>query len=255
MSYKVYLDAGHGGYDNGATYNDRKEKADNLKLVTAVGDELRRRGIETIFTRTNDVYQSPNEKAQMANADDADLFVTLHRSSSPLPNTNSGVSSVVYNKGDEKEELANQINSNLERLGFDNAGVDARKDLTVLKRTNMPAILVDVGYINNDSDNRIFDQEFNRIVSSIVDAIDQYVTGKATAEPSVIYSIQVGLFRNYENAVNLQATLSSEGFDARIEPMGGYSAVLVGSFKTVQETESLEDKLINMGYETFVIER
>ena len=79
MEHVVYIDAGHGGYDIGATYNDRKEKDDNLRLALAVGNELRKRGVDTEFTRVNDIYQSPSEKAQMANADDADLFVSLHK--------------------------------------------------------------------------------------------------------------------------------------------------------------------------------
>ncbi len=255
MSYVVYLDAGHGGYDIGATYNDRKEKDDNLRLAMAVGNELRNRGIETEFTRVNDIYQSPNEKAQLANADDADLFVSLHRSSSPLPNTNSGVSSVIYNSGDEKEQLARQINDNLEQVGFKNAGVDVRQNLTVLKKTNMPAVLVDVGFINTDSDNNIFDQQFNRIVEGIADAIEEFVRNKEGMKPSVSYSIQVGLFKNYQNAVNLQNMLLEAGYNSRIVPMGGYTAVLVGNFTKPEEAEKIEEKLISDGYETIIIER
>lgn len=255
MSYVVYLDAGHGGYDNGATYNDRREKDDNLNLAMAVGDELRNRGIETNFTRTSDVYQSPSEKAQIANSDSADLLVSLHRNSSPLPNTNKGVSSVIYNYGDEKEQLANSINANLEKLGFDNAGVDVQKELTVLKKTDMPAVLVDVGFINTDSDNKLFDEQFTNIVGAIADAIEDYVTNNGDATPKVSYSIQVGQFRNYQNAVNLQNALLEEGFNSQIVPMGGYTAVIVGNFKTPEEAESIEEKLISAGYETIVIER
>ena len=255
MSYVVYLDAGHGGYDNGATYNDRKEKDDNLKLAMAVGNELRNRGVETNYTRTTDVYQSPSEKAQIANADSADLLVSFHRNSSPLPNTNKGVSSVIYNYGDEKEHLADNINANLAKLGFENNGVDVQKELTVLKKTDMPAVLVDVGFINTDSDNKLFDEQFKSIVGAIADAIEEYAKNKDGMAPKVSYSIQVGLFKVYQNAVNLQNALLEEGYNAQIVPMGGYTAVIVGSFKTPEEAETLEEKLINDGYETIVIER
>lgn len=255
MSYIVYLDAGHGGYDNGATYNNRKEKDDNLRLALALGNVLRKRGIETELTRVNDVYQSPNEKAQIANADQADLFVSLHRSSSPIPNTNSGVSSVIYNSGDENEQLARQINANLEQLGFKNAGVDVRKDLTVLRKTEMPSVLVDVGYINKDSDNALFDEKFDQIVDAIADAIEAYVRNREGTKPKVSYSIQVGLFKNYQNAINLQDDLLEAGYNAQIVPMGGYTAVLVGNFTSQEEAEKIEEKLISEGYETFLIER
>ena len=59
----VMLDAGHGGFDNGASFNGRKEKDDNLNLALAVGSILENRGIDILYTRTTDVYQSPNEKA------------------------------------------------------------------------------------------------------------------------------------------------------------------------------------------------
>ena len=61
----VMLDAGHGGYDSGAVYGDRYEKNDTLSLVLAVGTILENNGVDVLYTRTTDVYQSPNEKAGM----------------------------------------------------------------------------------------------------------------------------------------------------------------------------------------------
>ena len=67
MSYVVMLDAGHGGWDPGASYYGRQEKNDNLNLALAVGNILEQKGIPVIYTRTSDVYQTPFEKAEMAN--------------------------------------------------------------------------------------------------------------------------------------------------------------------------------------------
>lgn len=255
MSYKVYIDAGHGGYDNGATYNGRKEKDDNLKLAMEVGRLLRDKGIETDFTRTTDVYQSPNEKAQIANQDDANLLLSFHRSSSPVPNTYQGVESYVYNLGDEKEKIASNINQGLERLGFKNLGVDVRKNLAVLKKTKMPAILVDVGFINTNSDNDLFDKNFDEIAQSIADSIEESLKDEGVAtSPQVNYSIQVGLFRNLDNATNLQDKLQEDGYDASIQPMGGLYAVIIGKYRSIAEAQKEEEKLISMGYETIVIE-
>ena len=64
---KIILDAGHGGYDNGAVYNGRKEKDDNLSLTLAVGEILSDSGVEVGYTRVDDVYQSPVDKARIAN--------------------------------------------------------------------------------------------------------------------------------------------------------------------------------------------
>ncbi len=89
MSYVVMLDAGHGGWDPGATYYGRQEKNDNLNLALAVGNILEQKGIPVIYTRTSDVYQTPFEKAEMANRSDADFFVSFHRNAMPVPGTAS----------------------------------------------------------------------------------------------------------------------------------------------------------------------
>ena len=75
----VILDAGHGGAEPGAMYQGRREKDDTLRLALAVGEKLENRGVDVMYTRTTDVYDSPLEKAQIANRSGADLFVSLHR--------------------------------------------------------------------------------------------------------------------------------------------------------------------------------
>lgn len=74
MSYVVMLDAGHGGWDPGASYYGRQEKNDNLNLALAVGNILEQKGIPVIYTRTSDVYQTPFEKAEMANRSGCGFF-------------------------------------------------------------------------------------------------------------------------------------------------------------------------------------
>ena len=77
---RVVIDAGHGGeYDPGAVFEGRQEKDDNLRLALAVGDILENNGVEVIFTRVTDVYDTPYEKADMANEAEADFFVSIHR--------------------------------------------------------------------------------------------------------------------------------------------------------------------------------
>lgn len=61
MAYKIVLDAGHGGTDPGAIYKERKEKDDNLELTLAVGKILEDNGIDVVYTRTTDIYQTPFE--------------------------------------------------------------------------------------------------------------------------------------------------------------------------------------------------
>ena len=80
----VAIDPGHGGRDWGASYMGRKEKEDNLNLAFAVGSILENNGIDVFYTRVDDVYDSPYEKAVKANNSGADLFVSLHRNATAL---------------------------------------------------------------------------------------------------------------------------------------------------------------------------
>lgn len=169
--YKIALDAGHGGSDPGAVYKGRQEKEDTLDLTLAVGDILKKNGIDVYYTRTTDEYETPFKKATDANNSGADLFVSIHRNSSENPNQYSGVETLVYSDTGLKAEVARNINNQLEGAGFKNLGVDERKNLVVLKRTKMPAVLVEAGFINNDKDNYLFDEEFDSIAQAIADGI------------------------------------------------------------------------------------
>lgn len=167
----VVLDAGHGGSNPGAVYNGRQEKDDALRLTLAIGELLENAGVNVIYTRTDDIYESPAQKAAEGNAADADFFVSIHRNSSVYPNQYTGIESLVYNRYGAAAEMAENINRNLQAVGFMDQGVNERTNLIVLNRTQMPAVLVEAGFINNDSDNALFDSRFQEIAQAIADGI------------------------------------------------------------------------------------
>ncbi len=171
MPDTVMLDAGHGGANPGATYEGRKESEDALALTLAVGAILEQNGINVLYTRTDDTYITPTERANNANAAGVDYFVSIHRNSSPMPGQYSGIETLVYNRNSEAGRLAENINQNLEAVGFINQGVNERSGLTVLRRTYMPAVLVEVGFINTPADNYLFDTQFDAIAQAIADGI------------------------------------------------------------------------------------
>lgn len=252
MAFRVMVDAGHGGFDNGATYNGRREKDDTLRLALAVGEILAQSGIDVSYTRTEDIYQNPNEKAEIANRSGVDFFVSLHRNSSPYPNTYSGVQTLIYNRGDIKEEFAENINEELEKAGFNNLGIEVRTNLAVLRRTNMPSVLVEVGFINTDADNALFDANFDAIANAIATGIIKTINEDMMGEKT--YRIQVGLFRNYINALNLQNRLIEDGYTADIVRNGEFYAVLVGYFDNLDRARFIENTLQQKGYDTLVVE-
>lgn len=167
----IVLDPGHGGANPGAVYNGRQEKDDVLELAFAVGRILEDNDVDVYYTRTWDVYESPYQKAMEGNEVGADYFVSIHRNSSPYPNQYTGIETLVYNRYGRAAEMAYNINAQLEQVGFVNQGVNERPDLVVLNSTEMPAVLLEVGFINTDADNELFDARFNEIAAAIAQGI------------------------------------------------------------------------------------
>ena len=153
----------------------RQEKDDVLALSLAVGQILEDNGVQVYYTRTTDIYESPTQKALERNAAGADYFVSIHRNASPYPNQYTGIETLVYNRYGEAARLARNINARLEQIGFVDQGVNERTDLVVLNRTDMPAVLVEVGFINTDADNQLLDERFYDVAQAIADGILQTI--------------------------------------------------------------------------------
>lgn len=274
MPYTIMLDAGHGGRDPGAVYNGRQEKDDTLALTLAVGEILQSRGLDVLYTRTTDVYESPYQKAMEANEAGADFFVSIHRNSYPTDNTVSGVETLVYDKSGIKLQMAENINEQLEAVGFINRGVKERPGLVVLRRTKMPAVLVEVGFINSDTDNELFDANFDDIALGIADGILDTLSrngywengtsvppGSSGPEispeqgrpiPALGYTVQAGAFRNGAYADRLQKELLEQDFPAVVSQGDGLYRVTVGTFPTLDEAARMERRLKAAGYQTVI---
>lgn len=253
MPMRVVVDAGHGGFDNGAMYEGRREKDENLELALLVGDLLRNKGVDVIFTRTDDIYQNPNLKASLGNEAGGDLFVSIHRNSSPTDNQYHGVETLVYNLSDAKETVANQINQKLSEVGYQNLGVKARPDLAVLRRTNIPAVLVEAGFINSDIDNALFDEKFYQTAEAIAQGIFDGLNQIAQPSVPVRYIVQAGLFRQYNNALELQNKLIEEGYPAQIQYKSGLYAVEAGVFSDYAEAQRVANAIRSSGGEAIIL--
>ena len=264
------LDAGHGGRDPGAVYNGRQEKIDTLSLTLAIGQILQERGIDVLYTRTTDIYESPYQKAMEANEAGVDFFISIHRNSFPQDNAVSGVESLVYDKSGIKLEMAENINEQLEGIGFVNLGVKARPGLVVLRRTKMPAVLVEVGFINSDTDNMLYTLGINTPVVPLPDENEAPVaplpdenTYPDDAFPDednvpVVplpprYTVQTGAFRNPLYAEQLRRELSELDFPASVVEGNGLYRVMVGVFPTLHDAAETERRLRSAGYQTVIV--
>ncbi len=186
MAEKIVIDAGHNGLtDPGAVYSGRRESDDVLALARALGDILSGYGYEIDYTRTGDINQSVTQKAQYANDADADLFISLHRNKASYPGQYDGVQTLIYDTGGIKPLMAEAVNSNLEQVGYKNINVETRPDLAVLRRTEMPALLVEVGFIDSEKDNRLFDTRFQETAQAIANGIVETLQGDTGSRNAV----------------------------------------------------------------------
>lgn len=244
----------HGGGDPGAVYKGRQEKDDALRLTLAVGEILERNGIDVVYTRTEDVYQTPFEKARLANESKADYFISFHRNSSPTDNQYQGVEVLVYDKSGIKYEMAENILGAMGEIGFREIGVKERPGLVVLRRTRMPALLVEAGFINSDADNQLFDEKFEEMAEGIAGAILGTLT-EETVEDPLYYRVQTGIFRNRENADRMLYQLTDQDFPSYIIQENDLYKVQTGAFQQIGNAIGMEQRLRDAGYSTIIVTR
>lgn len=249
---KVIIDAGHGGSDPGAVYYGRREKDDTLNLALEVGKILSENGVDTVYTRVNDTYDTPFEKAQIANNSGADYFVSIHRNAMPTPNTASGAETLVFENSGVPALMAENINAALQEVGFRNLGVIERPGLVVLRRTEMPAVLVEAGFIDNEADNSFFDRNFQAIAEAIAHGILVTIEEEEASRPEY-YQVQTGSYRNRALAEQMLAQLQSQGFPAYLVYEDGYYKVRVGAFLNLDNAAQMERNLRDYGYNTFIL--
>jgi N-acetylmuramoyl-L-alanine amidase len=174
-SYVVVLDAGHGGKDPGAiAYSGAYEKDYTLSLTTKIYQLLLEEPfIKPVLTRSDDTFIELDERAAIANRIDADLFLSIH-GNTYIPSV-SGTETYYYSSA--SKYFADVVHQHVvEATGFRDRGV-RQQDYKVLRLANMPATLVEVGYISNkEQEELLYDSNFqDKIARAIVNAIKQYL--------------------------------------------------------------------------------
>lgn len=208
MAFRVFIDPGHGGSDPGAVYSGRQEKDDVLKLALAVGRLLEDQGLDVVYSRTEDFYDSPYEKAMKGNESGADLFLSIHRNAAVLPGSGSGADILVYSDTGFSSDVARHIGAEIADLGFQFNGITERPNLAVLRRTKMPAVLVEAGFIDNENDNRFFDENFDALAQAIAQGILNTLEEEDTPSASArsIESADPGLSSSHADTSSRQRT-------------------------------------------------
>ncbi len=167
---RLCFDYGHGGRDSGATYGERRESEDVLSIGQEVANYLRKKGVVVDETRTKDERVTLYERGHFENKNKYDYFISFHRNAY-RPEIGTGAETFVYLKGGTKaRSLGKKIQEALAGLGFKNRGVK-EGDLYVLRNTKAPALLLEIGFIDNTADNKLFDEKRKEIVVALGEAI------------------------------------------------------------------------------------
>lgn len=222
---KVFLDAGHGGYDPGVVGNGIQEKDISLQVTMKIGEILKKHGVQVFYSRTTDKFINLADRATMANKNKVDVFVSIHCNSATNAQA-KGVEVYSYPNSTQGSTLANDIRTSIitgKVYTVDRGNKTA--NFAVLRLTNMPATLVELAFISNKEDSQILKNRQDELALGIAKGILKnlnisYKEDKKDnidkKEESKLYRVQVGAFKDKKNAEDLVNKLKEEGFEATI---------------------------------------
>lgn len=176
----VTIDPGHGGRDPGAVgIGGLRETDIVLDVGLQVADLLKEHGVEVILTRRDEREIDLEPRVAAANRANADLFVSIHANAISMsrPDVN-GVETYFYRSAAAEEFATVMQASLLDATGMNSRGVKEAR-FFVLRRTSMPAILVELGFVTGAEDApRLADPEFRDLLAQAVTrGILHYITG------------------------------------------------------------------------------
>ena len=171
----IVIDPGHGGDDPGAVVNfsDKHEADHTLTTALLVKKELEAMGAKVFLTRTNDSSVSLSERADISNKNNADAFISIHFDSAE---DSSLSGTTTYYFSEKSENLSQTVNKYLARnLPLKNQG-SRFQNFMVLRDNARPSILLELGYLNNQGDNKVISSEEyqQNIAKSIANALKEY---------------------------------------------------------------------------------
>jgi len=180
---KVFIDPGHGGHDPGAVGAKSKEAENVLKVALALEKKLIAQGYEVRLSRHTDTYLSLIQRAQLANDWGADIFLSLHDNSA-VNKTATGFETYIFNGSVSSNTVRLQQflhQAIVSKLGLRDRGLK-RANFAVIRLTNMPAVLIEYGFISNLDDEKIIAFEIEKQAQLTFEGINNFF-GVTTTTP------------------------------------------------------------------------
>ncbi|WP_245867897.1 N-acetylmuramoyl-L-alanine amidase [Sporomusa silvacetica] len=178
----VVVDPGHGGSNPGAVANSTRETDNNLAVSLKLRDKLTKAGAKVIMTRESDRTVAPEgsslgqelaARVDIAEANNADIFVSVHSNSNPDP---SLYGTMTFYPSGKSSKLALEVqNSIIKETGAVDKGTSSAT-FYVLRNTSMPSILVEMGFVTNASEARKLQEDNyrNKIAQGIFNGVVKY---------------------------------------------------------------------------------
>lgn len=222
----IGLDAGHtlSGAGTGASSKYASETVKNREILNKLTAILREKGHTVVNCTVDKSSNDLADRVKLANAQNLDLFVSLHLNAYKLTEEVRGVETYVYSTNSSSYSTAKRIQEKLvKNIGWLNRGVKT-ESYYVLKNTKAPAILVELGFCDSKADMDLWDT--TKISVALFEAITNttYTYTSITNSNSAIssskdlyYRVIVGSYKDKNNAVKQQNKLKASGFDSFLE--------------------------------------
>ena len=186
LGQEIYLDAGHGGIDPGATYKDINEKDIALAITLKLEEALSRRGAIVYMTRITDTdLAAPNatyrkksdlgNRAKLINESTANLYLSIHLNSYPSSKW-SGAQVFYTTKNEQNKIIADVIQNELKENLKTTRELKEIKNMYMYDRINKPGVLIEVGFISNTNERQklLNDEYQQQLVATITEGVIRY---------------------------------------------------------------------------------
>lgn len=170
----IVLDAGHGGFDAGASANGVTEKDINLEVALRLQDYLEQGGAVVLLTRDSDTSTADKDKKgvsakksdlverkNLADSSDADIFVSIHMNKFPEEKYH-GAQVFYSEKPEDSKRLGEEIQQGIKDIVRDDNTRVAKKidgGVFLLKNTTIPSVIVECGFLSNSQEAKLLQQE------------------------------------------------------------------------------------------------